>query len=638
MADNTAFEEALKRAREVAAKLQPGGQKRPLEEGGDEGMDRPELKGPPGGGDGFPWSGGGGAPGRPQMGGGGMNKEEVQVPDGMVGLIIGKGGEQITRLQRESGAKVQIDQDSGGMPERNISISGDRDAINRAKDMIFEIVSKGDGGGGRPGFGGGGGGGNMIEISVPGPKVGLIIGKGGETIKQLQEQSGAKMFVVQDGREVQDGEKPLKITGNPEQIEKAKELVYEIIAQNETMGSPFGNRGRGRGGFGRGRGRGGFGRGRDDYGGNDNGDQNEWGRNGGPGGRGGHMGPGGPGFGPGGNEVHFSVPANKTGLVIGKGGEIIRQINQETGAHCELDRNPPNNPNEKIFILRGTPDQIEHAKKAIADKAGMHNMGGPGGPMGGPHGPGGPMGGPGGPHGHHGGPMGGPGGPHGHGGPGGPMGGPGGPHGGPGGPHGHGGPGGPMGAPQGWGNAYQQFNQGHPNDPNKQAADANAAAWAAYYQQQNQYNAPHGGQQQQPQNGSPAPTAGPAAGGQPDYSTQWADYYRGMGMHKEAEAIEAQARAKQGGGPGGPQPGAPGVPHQQQGGGGAPGPGPTAAGNGAPAAGGAAPDYSRQWIDYYRSQGLHAEADKIEAQARAANGAAGSPSPGSGGPGQHHGF
>lgn len=34
---------------------------------------------------------------------------------------------------------------------------------------------------------------------VPGPKVGLIIGKGGETIKQLQEKSGAKMVVIQDG-------------------------------------------------------------------------------------------------------------------------------------------------------------------------------------------------------------------------------------------------------------------------------------------------------------------------------------------------------------------------------------------------------------------------------------------------------
>lgn len=40
----------------------------------------------------------------------------------------------------------------------------------------------GDNGGG----GGGGGQTGQIELLVPGGKVGLIIGKGGETIKQLQ--------------------------------------------------------------------------------------------------------------------------------------------------------------------------------------------------------------------------------------------------------------------------------------------------------------------------------------------------------------------------------------------------------------------------------------------------------------------
>lgn len=40
---------------------------------------------------------------------------------------------------------------------------------------------------------------------------------------------------------------------------------------------------------------------------------------------------------------------------------------------------------------------------------------------------------------------------------------------------------------------------------------------------------------------------------------------------------------------------------------------------GGPGAGGGtgAQDYSQQWIEYYRSQGMHAEADKIEAQIKA---------------------
>lgn len=59
---------------------------------------------------------------------------------------------------------------------------------------------------------------SQVEIMIPGPKVGLIIGKGGETIKSLQEKSGAKMVVIQDGPN-QEAEKPLRITGDPQKVE-----------------------------------------------------------------------------------------------------------------------------------------------------------------------------------------------------------------------------------------------------------------------------------------------------------------------------------------------------------------------------------------------------------------------------------
>ena len=56
-------------------------------------------------------------------------------------------------------------------------------------------------------------------------------------------------------------------------------------------------------------------------------------------------------------------------------------------------------------------------------------------------------------------------------------------------------------------------------------------------------------------------TSGPVT----DYSAQWADYYRSLGMLKEAEIIEQQMSARAQATPGGAQ-----------------------------------PDYSAQWAEYYR--------------------------------------
>lgn len=43
----------------------------------------------------------------------------------------------------------------------------------------------------------------------------------------------------------------------------------------------------------------------------------------------------------------------------------------------------------------------------------------------------------------------------------------------------------------------------------------------------------------------PATAAASGGGDGPDYTQQWIEYYRAYGMHKEAEQIEAMARAQQ---------------------------------------------------------------------------------------------
>lgn len=70
-------------------------------------------------------------------------------------------------------------------------------------------------------------------------------------------------------------------------------------------------------------------------------------------------------------EVSFSVPASKCGIVIGRGGETIKLINQQSGAFCEMDRSAINPPSEKMFKMKGTSEQIEHARQLISEKIGI---------------------------------------------------------------------------------------------------------------------------------------------------------------------------------------------------------------------------------------------------------------------------
>lgn len=71
----------------------------------------------------------------------GEGEDHMQVPMSLVGRVIGKGGDTIQRLQRESGARIDVNTNSGDpCPVR---ITGSRDAVSRARYMLHEVLERG---------------------------------------------------------------------------------------------------------------------------------------------------------------------------------------------------------------------------------------------------------------------------------------------------------------------------------------------------------------------------------------------------------------------------------------------------------------------------------------------------------------
>ncbi|CAL9123551.1 unnamed protein product [Musa acuminata var. zebrina] len=171
------------------------------------------------------------------------SSKKIEIPNGRVGVIIGKSGETIKYLQLQSGAKIQVTRDMDADPNaqtRSVELIGTSEQISKAEQLINDVLSEADAGASgiiaARKFGSVQPGAEQFQMKVPNNKVGLVIGKGGETIKNMQARSGARVQVIPLHPPPGDTstERTVYIDGTKEQIEAAKQLVNEVISENRA--------------------------------------------------------------------------------------------------------------------------------------------------------------------------------------------------------------------------------------------------------------------------------------------------------------------------------------------------------------------------------------------------------------------
>lgn len=171
------------------------------------------------------------------------NSEVILIDSSLVGLVIGRQGESLRRIEQESSTRIQFINGPESGPQRQCRITGSPSARISAKREINRIIEEN---GGNPARETGRNarvatkaavgqqqpalreGEQSSQIMVPDRTVGLIIGRGGETIRDLQERSGCHVNIVGENKSV-NGLRPVNLIGSPAAAAHAKELIMEIV-------------------------------------------------------------------------------------------------------------------------------------------------------------------------------------------------------------------------------------------------------------------------------------------------------------------------------------------------------------------------------------------------------------------------
>lgn len=140
----------------------------------------------------------------------------IKIEQQFIGFVIGQGGEQLRQIREACGVtNIQIDQATKDRGFSMAQIFGPQEAADRAARMIIAKLAEIDPRRTPEG--------DFEEIRIEQSMVGLLLGRGGETLKAIKGRSGAAIAIDQSTKDA--GYSTMRIIGD----EQAKVLARDLI-------------------------------------------------------------------------------------------------------------------------------------------------------------------------------------------------------------------------------------------------------------------------------------------------------------------------------------------------------------------------------------------------------------------------
>lgn len=155
-------------------------------------------------------------------------------------------------------------------------------------------------------------------VPVPAPSAGLVIGKAGSVIRNIKIKSGVSTLSLADATEANPEERLLTMRGGPLAVTVATIMVMHKLSEPNSQPSAASMAGA--------------------------------------------------------SMEQLYVPTNCAGQVIGKGGQAIAEIKMRSGCAISIADPAPEQPDQRVATVRGTPQGIQIAVALLQEKITLGRM------------------------------------------------------------------------------------------------------------------------------------------------------------------------------------------------------------------------------------------------------------------------